>query len=144
MIGVSPWHWWADATPERKATLIVSPGTIVSREPSVSTAASLSTTKTGGLQPWAAKTFEPETRRYRSEDLRKGLRTFATLESQHALAAMHEVTKPFNSIPANRQVADDYAIVMGSSHAEPMLRNNVGEWKADKNALQLRHKSRRL
>ncbi len=45
---------------------------------------------------------------------------------------MHEVTRPFNSIPANRQVADDYAIVMGSSHAEPMLRNNVGEWKANK------------
>ena len=45
---------------------------------------------------------------------------------------MHEVTRPFNSIPANRQVADDYAIVMGSSHAEPMLRNNVGEWKTSK------------
>lgn len=45
---------------------------------------------------------------------------------------MHEVTKPFNFIPANKQIADDYAIVMGSSHAEPMLRNNVGEWKDDK------------
>jgi hypothetical protein len=24
MIGVSPWHWWADATPERKTDLIFS------------------------------------------------------------------------------------------------------------------------
>src|SRR5262249_51844653 len=27
------------------------------------------------------------------------------------------------------QLADHYGIVMGSSHAEPMLRNNVREWK---------------
>src|SRR5918912_4610754 len=39
--------------------------------------------------------------------------------------AMHECTRPFNSFPENKQVADDYAIVMGSSHAESMLRNNV-------------------
>src|SRR5206468_4047788 len=43
-------------------------------------------------------------------------------------------TAPFNADARNRQVADDYAIVMGSSHAEPMLRNNVGEWPHDKAA----------
>ena len=30
----------------------------------------------------------------------------------------------------NALLADDYAIVMGSSHCEQMLRNNEGEWKA--------------
>ncbi len=45
---------------------------------------------------------------------------------------MHEVTRAFNADPRNAALADDYAVVMGSSHAEPMLRNNVGEWKDDK------------
>ena len=41
---------------------------------------------------------------------------------------MHPSTKAFFSIAGNTKVAEDYAIVIGSSHAEPMLRNNVGEW----------------
>ncbi len=45
---------------------------------------------------------------------------------------MHAVSKPFNAWPENAPLADDYAIVMGSSHAEPMLRNNVGEWPHDR------------
>ncbi len=53
------------------------------------------------------------------------------LKANTVWPAMHEVTRAFNADPRNRQVADDYAIVMGSSHAEPMLRNNVGEWKDD-------------
>jgi len=43
--------------------------------------------------------------------------------------AMHHGTTPFNAMAHNRTLADDHAIVMGSSHAEPMLRNNVGEWQ---------------
>jgi hypothetical protein len=42
---------------------------------------------------------------------------------------MHPGTRPFNATPENAALADEYGIVMGSSHAEPMLRNNVGEWK---------------
>ncbi|MBC7915856.1 MAG: glycosyl hydrolase 115 family protein, partial [Pyrinomonadaceae bacterium] len=42
--------------------------------------------------------------------------------------AMHPSTKAFYHYPGNKKVAADYAIVVGSSHAEPMLRNNVGEW----------------
>jgi hypothetical protein len=30
--------------------------------------------------------------------------------------------------PGNVKTAEDYQIIIGSSHAEPMLRNNVGEW----------------
>ena len=35
MIGVSPWYWWADATPEHKDNLIISPGKKIGSEPSV-------------------------------------------------------------------------------------------------------------
>ena len=133
MIGVSPWHWWADATPDRKANLVFSRGTIVSREPSVKYRGIFINDEDWGLQPWAAKTFEPETGDIGPKTYAKVFELLLRLKANTLWPAMHEVTKPFNSIPANRQVADDYAIVMGSSHAEPMLRNNVGEWKAEKN-----------
>ena len=41
---------------------------------------------------------------------------------------MHPSTKAFFHYPGNVKIAEDYQIVIGSSHAEPMLRNNVGEW----------------
>ena len=46
---------------------------------------------------------------------------------------MHQKTKPFNFYDDNKVVADEYAIVMGSSHIEPMLRNNIGgaEWDVE-------------
>ena len=50
------------------------------------------------------------------------------LKANYLWPAMHPCTKACNIYPQNKLVAADYAIVMGFSHAEPMLRNNVGEW----------------
>ncbi len=132
-IGVSPWYWWADVTPERKSNLIVSQGVRLGGEPSVKYRGIFLNDEDWGLQPWAAKTFEPEAGDIGPKTYAKVFELLLRLKANTLWPAMHEVTKPFNSIPANRQIADDYAIVMGSSHAEPMLRNNVGEWKANKN-----------
>ena len=85
-----------------------------------------------GLEPWAAKTFEPETGSIGPKTYAKLFELLLRLKANTVWPAMHEVTRPFNSIPENRKIADDYAIVMGSSHAEPLLRNNVGEWRAAK------------
>jgi hypothetical protein len=81
-----------------------------------------------GLQPWAAKTFDP------AGDI--GPTTYARvfelmwrLKANLIWPAMHDATRAFYAMPGNAQVADDYAIVAGTSHAEPMMRNNVGEWK---------------
>jgi hypothetical protein len=41
---------------------------------------------------------------------------------------MHPCTKAFYYYKENPKVADQYAIVVGSSHCEPKLRNNVDEW----------------
>jgi hypothetical protein len=42
--------------------------------------------------------------------------------------AMHPVTLAFNATPENARLTDKWGIVMGSSHSEALLRNNVGEW----------------
>jgi len=132
MIGVSPWYWWADVTPEHKNNLIISPGVMYSHEPSVKYRGIFLNDEDWGLQPWAAKTFEPETGNLGPKTYAKIFELMLRLKANTVWPAMHEVTRPFNSISANRQIADDYAIVMGSSHAEPMLRNNVGEWTENK------------
>ncbi len=131
-IGVSPWVWWADVAPEKRENLIISKTKFVSNEPSVKYRGIFLNDEDWGLHPWAAKTFEPETGNIGPKTYAKIFELLLRLKANTCWSAMHEVTKPFNEIPENARVADDYAIVMGSSHAEPMLRNNVGEWKDDK------------
>lgn len=134
MIGVSPWNWWADVTPDKRTNLYLSSGKVISREPSVKYRGIFINDEDWGLQPWAAKTFEPETGNIGPKTYAKVFELLLRLKANTLWPAMHEVTRPFNSIAGNAKMADDYAIVMGSSHAEPMLRNNVGEWTADKDA----------
>ncbi len=82
-----------------------------------------------GLQPWAAHTFEPETGNIGPKTYARVFDLLLRLKANTLWPAMHPTTALFNGDPANAKLADRYAIVMGSSHAEPMLRNNVGEWK---------------
>lgn len=131
MIGVSPWYWWADATPEHKDSLVISPGKKIGSEPSVKYRGIFLNDEDWGLQPWAAKTFEPESGDIGPKTYTKIFELLLRLKANTLWPAMHEVTRAFNSFRENPKVADDYAIVMGSSHAEPMLRSNTTEWKAD-------------
>ena len=41
---------------------------------------------------------------------------------------MHEGTTAFFLLPGAKATADSCGIVIGTSHCEPLLRNNVGEW----------------
>jgi hypothetical protein len=130
-IGVSPWYWWADVAPEKKHELYVAAGTRKFGPPSVQYRGIFINDEDWGLQPWAAKTFEPEDGGIGPKTYARVFELLLRLKANTLWPAMHACTKPFNADPRNAQLADDYAIVMGSSHAEPMLRNNVGEWPHD-------------
>jgi hypothetical protein len=129
-IGVSPWRWWADVPPPRRDRLYVAAGTRRFGPPSVKYRGVFLNDEDWGLQPWAAQTFEPETGNIGPKTYAKVFDLLLRLKANTLWPAMHPTTAPFNGDPANARLADRYAIVMGSSHAEPMLRNNVGEWKA--------------
>ncbi len=130
--GVSPWHWWADVSPAPRRALFVAAGARRAGPPSVKYRGVFLNDEDWGLQPWAAKTFEPETGDIGPKTYARLFELLLRLKANTVWPAMHEVTRAFNREPRNREVADDYAVVMGSSHAEPMLRNNVSEWKDDK------------
>lgn len=127
-IGVTPWYWWADAMPQIKRELSLSIPFFMSSPPSVKYRGIFINDEDWGLQPWAAKTFEPETGDIGPKTYAKIFELLLRLKANLIWPAMHPSTKPFYSYSGNVQVAKDYQIVVGSSHAEPMLRNNVGEW----------------
>ena len=129
-IGVSPWYWWADVAPARMAELHVAAGTRRYGPPSVKYRGIFLNDEDWGLQPWAAKTFAPEEGGIGPKTYAKVFELLLRLKANTLWPAMHKCTRAFNNFPAAAPLADDYGIVMGSSHAEPMLRNNVGEWTA--------------
>ncbi|CAM3804513.1 glycosyl hydrolase 115 family protein [Mucilaginibacter galii] len=127
-IGVNPWYWWADVKPPSKASISLNVIETVSAPPSVKYRGIFINDEDWGLQPWAAKTFEPETGDIGPKTYAKLFELLLRLKANLIWPAMHPSTKAFYSYPGNKKIAADYDIVVGSSHAEPMLRNNVGEW----------------
>ena len=131
-IGVSPWHWWADVPVARRDTLHLSLGKGPLESPAVRYRGVFLNDEGWGLHPWATRTHDPETGKLGPKTYARLFELLLRLRANTIWPAMHPCTTPFFQVPGNNQVADDYAIVVGSSHAEPMLRNNVGEWKAPK------------
>ncbi|MEN3323241.1 glycosyl hydrolase 115 family protein [Mariniflexile soesokkakense] len=130
-IGVNPWYWWADVPVKKRSELVLNQPDFYSKAPSVKYRGIFLNDEDWGLQPWAAKTFEPETGDIGPKTYSKIFELLLRLNANTIWPAMHPSTKAFFYYPDNAKVANQYQIVVGTSHAEPMLRNNVDEW--DKN-----------
>jgi hypothetical protein len=129
-IGVSPWYWWADVPVTKRTALAIRAGAHRQGPPSVKYRGIFLNDEDWGLQPWAAKTFDPALGDIGPKTYARIFELLLRLKANTLWPAMHACTKAFNLYPQNKQLADEYAIVMGSSHAEPMLRDNVTEWTA--------------
>jgi hypothetical protein len=127
-LGVSAWHWWADVAPLRKQALYVSVAKPYFAQPSVRYRGIFINDEDWGLFPWAAHNFDAAKGNIGPKTYEAVFKLLLRLKANTLWPAMHKVSAPFNADPANARLAQRYGIVMGSSHAEPMLRNNVGEW----------------
>ena len=121
MAGVSPWTWWGDVVPERRKRLEVDDRFTTFQQPSVEFRGIFSNDEDWSLRPWAGGDIGPKT-------YHKLFELLLRLRANTIWPAMHEGTTPFFQKKGNREVADSFDIFVGSSHCEPMLRNNVGEW----------------
>ncbi|WP_281298650.1 glycosyl hydrolase 115 family protein [Flavobacterium limnophilum] len=128
-IGVSPWYWWADVPVAQQKELVLSQNLFQSKAPSVKFRGIFLNDEDWGLRPWASKTFEPEVGNIGPKTYSKIFELLLRLKANTIWPAMHEGTTAFFNVPGNAKIAEAYQIVFGSSHAEPMLRNNVDEWK---------------
>jgi hypothetical protein len=130
-IGVSPWYWWADVKPAHQDNLLIEPGAYCSREPSVRyRGIFINDERFGGWARWAENHFDREHHVVGPKTYEKVFELLLRLKGNYLWPAMHPGTQAFNADPENARLADDYGIVMGSSHCEQMLRNNEYEWKA--------------
>lgn len=130
-IGVSPWYWWADAPVPRQPQLRLTADLFIAPEPSVRYRGIFINDEDWGLLRWARETFEPERKNIGPATYEKVCELLLRLKANYLCPAMHEASTAFNAIAENKIVADNYAIVMGSVHCEPLLFNNASEWKRE-------------
>ena len=131
LLGVSPWEWWADVTPEKKKLFKLSSKFRSVQSPSVEYRGIFINDEEWGLMPWSNKTYEPSDVNGEIGP-RTNERIFELLLRLRANAywpAMHECTLPFFLTKGNREVAKKYGIFMGASHCEPMACSAAGEWR---------------
>ena len=122
-IGVSPWYWWADVPVKRRSALYVKPGTYVQGPPAVKYRGIFLNDEAPALTGWVKEKFGD----YNSKFYTKVFELILRLKGNYLWPAMWA-----NAIneddPLNPRLADEYGIVMGTSHHEPMLRAQQ-EWK---------------
>ena len=130
LIGVSPWEWWADVTPEKKSLFELSSGYKSFQSPSVEYRGIFINDEDWGLLPWSNQTYEPSDIKGRigPKTTERIFQLLLRLRANTYWPAMHECTYPFFLTEGNREMAAEYGIYMGSSHCEPMCCNAAGEW----------------
>lgn len=132
--GVSPWIWWGDVMPAPKPSLTFDSGDETLQSPSVEYRGIFINDEDWSTLPWANKTVEPELPKgaIGPKTYKHIFQLLLRLRANALWPAMHEVTKPFFTVKGNKEMADSCGIIIGSSHCEPILRSNTGEWDKKK------------
>ncbi len=136
-IGVSPWYWWADVPVKHSDRLYAMPGRNVYGSPSVKYRGIFLNDEAPDLTNWIRDKFGdvpvsdnppmPEgVANYGREFYTRLFELMLRLKANYLWPAMWN--NAFNEDdPENPRLADEYGIVMGNSHQEPMLRAQK-EW----------------
>lgn len=125
MAGVSPWIWWGDVVPERRSRLVFDESTKIEQTPSVAYRGIFINDEDWSLRRWSKDQMGPQT--YRAI-----FQLLLRLRANTVWPAMHEGTLGFFTVKGNKEMADSCGILIGTSHCEPLLRNNVAEWDHSK------------
>jgi hypothetical protein len=122
-IGVSPWYWWADVPVHHQDILTVKPGVYMEGPPAVKYRGIFLNDEAPSLTGWVKEKYG----NYNHEFYEKVFELILRLKGNYLWPAMWN--NAFNEDdPANPKLADEYGIVMGTSHHEPMMRAQQ-EWK---------------
>jgi hypothetical protein len=130
MAGVSPWIWWGDVVPEKRARLVFDGSSSIKQAPSVAYRGIFINDEDWSLRNWAWKHYE-KTDQFGAMGPKTYKAVFQLLLRLRANAiwpGMHTGTPGFFTIKGNKEMADSCGILIGTSHCEPLLRNNVAEW----------------
>lgn len=135
-IGVSPWHFWADVPADHKEALFVKPIRNV-QGPSVKYRGVFINDEAPALTSWVKEKYgmaklsqnppvENRVVNYGHEFYATVFELLLRMKANYLWPAMW--SNAFNEDdPENPRLADEYGIVMGTSHQEPMVRSQQ-EW----------------
>ena len=133
MAGVSPWVWWGDVRPFSRSRLVMRDADRTLQAPSVQYRGIFINDEDWSLRNWSSKTFEPTGRvGIGPKTYKEVFKLLLRLRANTLWPAMHEGGTGFFTVKGNKEVADSCGILIGTSHCEPLLRNNVAEWDVKK------------
>lgn len=127
-MGVSPWNWWADVPVQQHRSVFVTEARYIQDSPAVQFRGIFLNDEDWGLRPWAAGKMDPALHNIGPNTYARIFELLMRLHANTLWPAMHPGSMPFHMVPENARLAAEWGIVMGSSHSEALLRNNVGEW----------------
>ena len=140
-IGVSPWYWWADAKPEHHTNIYIKEGRYVQQSPKVKYRGIFINDEEPSMGSWSRNHFGG----YNSKMYTHIFELLLRLKANYLWPAMWNAR--FNEDDTlNPKLADEYGIVMGTSHHEPMMRahkeyvmrkNSIGHWDYKMNKQRL-------
>ena len=142
-MGVSPWYWWADVPVVHRESVYATPGVYVQDPPKVKYRGIFINDEDPSFTNWCRSRFGGVNSKMYAHMFELILR----LKGNYLWPAMWG--KAFNEDdPLNPVVADQYGVVMGTSHHEPMMRNQqewtkrsrqLGEWNYRQNGENMRN-----
>ncbi|WP_207510639.1 glycosyl hydrolase 115 family protein [Longitalea luteola] len=139
-LGVSPWYWWADVPVKRSASCWYNSAVKQFQRPGVTYRGIFLNDEAPALSGWSKATFGGFNHLFYEKVFELLLR----LKGNYLWPAMWG-NAFYDDDTLNPVVADQYGIVIGTSHHEPMLRAHdewrrygTGKWNYDSNELQLK------
>ncbi|KAF4332215.1 hypothetical protein FBEOM_13976 [Fusarium beomiforme] len=130
-IGVSPWSWWADVPPKHHEEIYAIGKQTIHGEPSVRHRGIFLNDEAPALTGWVREKFGG----YNSKFYVKAFELLLRLKANFLWPAMwpgypNPGASFFTDDPLNQKLADEYGIVISTSHHEPMQRLS-NEWFAE-------------
>ena len=127
-IGVSPWYFWADVPVKKQSELHVLPGIHTLGEPKVKYRGFFINDEAPALTGWVYEKYGD----FNAQFYDKVFELILRMKGNYLWPAMWPPRKFNVDDPQNAVLADEYGIVMGTSHHEPLTRAH-DEWNKSVN-----------
>lgn len=140
-MGVSPWYWWADVPAKRSSELYILPGRHSDGEPKVRYRGIFINDEAPAMSGWTTEKFGGFNAKMYAHVFELILR----LKGNFLWPAMWGRAF-YDDDPENPRLADEYGVVISTSHHEPMMRahdewrryGGGGVWNYERNERSLR------
>lgn len=128
-IGVSPWYWWADSPIQSKKQIFIKPGFYSPGAPKVKYRGIFINDENPSLTNWVVENYGSYNHKFYEKVYELILRNRGNFLWPAMWPGPREISAHafFADDPLNHKLADEYGIVISTTHHEPMMRA-ADEW----------------